>query len=151
MGLYRLIYHSVESDTFEDGDIDKILKMAKKRNVANNITGLLLHIDHGFIQVLEGEEQAVLQLFNNIEKDSRNTNVIRMLEGNVNTRLFPDWNLGFRVADESDMEELKRINNNPNFNLLEILKTDNELTLELMKCFYEYGYMNYSEFWTNKY
>ncbi|HBA65177.1 MAG TPA: blue light sensor protein, partial [Methylococcaceae bacterium] len=71
MPLYCLVYTSVSSQEMSDDDLKALLKKAREKNKKLNITGMLLHLDPFFIQILEGEETVVLDSFNRIKEDSR--------------------------------------------------------------------------------
>ena len=57
--LCRLIYFSSVSSHLQDSDLDDILAESIKRNERDGITGLLAYDEFNFMQVLEGEEEAV--------------------------------------------------------------------------------------------
>lgn len=47
------------------------------------------------MQMLEGEEQTVAELYGTIISDERHTGVMTMLTGNISERNFVDWSMGF--------------------------------------------------------
>jgi hypothetical protein len=69
--MYELMYHSEAMPELALQDIKAILTSARLYNSKNNITGCLLYHNHEFIQVLEGEQSKVKELFRHIEKDTR--------------------------------------------------------------------------------
>jgi len=62
--MFQLVYCSEAIENIEQNDIDAILETALGFNAENNITGCLLFHNGEFIQLLEGEKDIVLELFN---------------------------------------------------------------------------------------
>jgi hypothetical protein len=65
------------------------------RNSARGVTGVLLYQSGSFMQVLEGEPAIVEQIFAKIQRDPRHRDVLVLLRGNIETRNFGDWSMGF--------------------------------------------------------
>ena len=70
MSLYCLVYTSIASQKMSDDDLKDLLKK-KEKNETRHFTGMLFYLDPFFMQVLEGEEAMVNELFNLIKQDSR--------------------------------------------------------------------------------
>jgi len=51
---------------YRPGDLDDILTASRRNNALMGISGLLLFIDGGFLQMLEGEERAVRELYTRV-------------------------------------------------------------------------------------
>jgi hypothetical protein len=68
-----------------------------------DLTGLLLHKDDRFVQVLEGREQVVRQLFATIQQDARHQAINILFEGDIAQREFADWSMGFRELQDGDL------------------------------------------------
>ena len=63
---------------------------------------MLLYHEGNLMQILEGEEVTVNNLFYKIEKDKRHSNVAKLISGTSDVRNFPEWSMGFKT--ESDPE-----------------------------------------------
>lgn len=94
--MFRLVYVSAAVAPFGPDDLLDLLVKARQKNDQWQITGMLLYKDGNFMQVLEGEEPAVRQLFNTIEQDPRHRGSIVLMEESVDERLFGKWSMGFR-------------------------------------------------------
>ena len=105
--LFHLGYVSTETLDLGSAGMVKLLTEARRINTSRDITGLLLHRDRSFYQVLEGAEDAVRQTFDSIEKDERHTAIDVLFEGEVDEREFPDWQMGFLNLDGADVETLQ--------------------------------------------
>ena len=67
MNLIELVYVSKAGKRLNQDELEGILSKARKNNTDTDITGLLLYDGYGtFIQVLEGPEPAVENLFEKI-------------------------------------------------------------------------------------
>jgi hypothetical protein len=104
--LYRIIYLSSGLKDLTSTDVKEILAKAKENNRAKNITGILLYLDKNFIQVLEGEKEEVIKLYQKISLDHRHKNVIKVIEGNIASRQFDKWDMGFIEIDSDDLKDL---------------------------------------------
>lgn len=94
--LHRLIYHSrinVAPGSVLRETIDAITDSAGKRNALLGVTGALLACDGRFLQVLEGDKDAVRQVYGAILLDPRHTDVQLLDSRAIVTRQFADWSL----------------------------------------------------------
>ena len=93
--MFQLMYVSTAAWDMKDGDLNAILDLSRTNNRRIGVTGLLLHLDRGFLQILEGPKDAVLELFHAIERDDRHIGVRVLIQQDVPERLFADWSMGF--------------------------------------------------------
>ena len=105
--LFHLGYVSTETGDLGSAGMVELLTEARRINTSRDITGLLLHRDRSFYQVLEGAEDVVRQTFDSIAKDERHTAIDVLFEGEVDEREFPDWQMGFLNLDGVDIETLQ--------------------------------------------
>ena len=73
--LEELLYCSVSVPSqLTNVDLDHILASARRRNLAENITGMLLYYRGEFVQILEGEKTSVENIYQKfIGPDLRHT------------------------------------------------------------------------------
>ena len=73
--LEELLYCSVSVPSqLTNEDLDHILASARQRNLAENITGMLLYYRGEFVQILEGEKMSVENIYQKfIGPDLRHT------------------------------------------------------------------------------
>ena len=102
--MRQLLYVSNTVDELGLGDLDHVLTASRRNNAMMGITGLLLFIDGGFLQMLEGEERAVRELYTRITSDPRHRNTRLMLDREVPARAFPEWSMGFERPCMDDPE-----------------------------------------------
>ena len=105
--LVRLFYISTMREGLGEADFKDILSAARRNNRRLNITGLLIAKATQFAQALEGEESVVLSLYDHILKDDRHGGVVKIMCEEVEERIFPNWEMGFRdLAEIKDLQEI---------------------------------------------
>lgn len=96
--VYQLVYGSTATVEFDEPTLLELLQGARKNNDSLGVTGMLLYAEGAFLQVLEGEREAVEALFGKIEGDARHTGTRVLLKAEVEERAFEDWSMGFHYA-----------------------------------------------------
>jgi len=98
--MFSVLYRSVASADFTKEEIYKMLSLARDFNNANRITGCLLYHKGQFLQLIEGEEEQVTELFSRIQNDPRHT-MVTTLETKTNTqRIFHQWDMAYHDFGE---------------------------------------------------
>jgi hypothetical protein len=93
--VIQLFYTSLARTPFTAAQLETLLEKARAVNVGLEVTGMLLHQDGAFLQVLEGEVAAVGTLYDKISRDRRHDRVLMLARQEVAARSFPDWSMGF--------------------------------------------------------
>ena len=104
--IYQLVYVSSAVELFDEPALKQLLRTSRRNNTAANITGMLLYKDGNFMQVLEGEEEAVNALHRKIVKDSRHYGAITLLSEYKSERDFPEWSMGFRNLNDDELRDM---------------------------------------------
>lgn len=97
--MFRLTYLSA-SRLQSAWDIACLVEQCRIHNSRDGITGILLHEEGTFLQIMEGEEKAVEALFQKIERDPRHGYVAQLDAVETDHRLFADWPLAYMGTDE---------------------------------------------------
>ena len=97
--LIRLIYASEVAISLTPGAVQEIVDRARTANQRRHITGILAFDRNSFLQVLEGEREAVSEVFCHIAKDIRHRRVQLLESVAVDERRFATWSMGFAAAD----------------------------------------------------
>jgi D-alanine-D-alanine ligase-like ATP-grasp enzyme len=100
--LYSLVYVSSAVTLFSSAELVALLDQSRANNARLGISGMLLYKDGNTMQLLEGERDAVLALYERIAVDPRHRGVLRLLEGPTETRLFADWSMAFHDLNAPD-------------------------------------------------
>ena len=103
--MKRLIYCSQTTDDVSPDELVTLLELARASNVRDNLTGMLLYCSQSFLQVLEGDEDALRATYGRIGADPRHCNLRLLQEVEINNRVFPDWAMGFEHVDEEDLAD----------------------------------------------
>jgi hypothetical protein len=93
--MFQVIYASVARVPFTAEALRALLARARTTNTGLNVSGMLLHLDGSFLQVLEGERDVVEKLYERIDRDRRHASVLRLVSRDIPERNFPDWSMGF--------------------------------------------------------
>jgi hypothetical protein len=101
--LHQLVYVSTAVEPFSRRDLDALVASARARNEAAAITGFLLHRRGNFLQLLEGDRDAVAALYERLLRDRRHRWATRLLEGAVEARSFPGTPLGYQDLDSAEV------------------------------------------------
>lgn len=94
--IHYIVYTSAASKLLNDQDLSEILNSCRTNNNILNVTGMLLYSEGVFIQVLEGDENIITELYRRIVTDPRHHTPLLMTRGTLDKRQFPDWRMGFR-------------------------------------------------------
>jgi hypothetical protein len=102
--MQQLLYVSNTARDADPAMLEDILTASRRNNAWLGITGMLLHADGGFLQVLEGEADVVSALFDRIAADKRHWNSHVLLK-RAAERMFGAWSMGFHrlSRDDGDM------------------------------------------------
>lgn len=93
--IYELIYNSISAKDFDKKSLPDILLKSRSWNSANQITGCLVYHESEFLQILEGPEEVVKELYNRILLDHRHYNVQLLAQGPIKERAFADWCMAY--------------------------------------------------------
>ena len=93
--LYTLGYASTQTKPLGTAGLIGLLNEAREFNQKHEISGLLLHKDDSFLQVIEGRKRDVLELYERIQQDGRHQRVETLFEDYIEDREFSDWQMGF--------------------------------------------------------
>jgi len=107
--MHSLVYRSVADESFNIPEIYSMLSKAKDYNTEHHITGCLLYHNNQFLQLLEGKEKEVLQLFQKISADSRHTDIAIVDSANSDGRLFHQWSMAFHDYGQNGMSSYLKL------------------------------------------
>lgn len=102
--MRSLVYASRALQPFGDDDLLQLLQAARARNDAHGVTGMLVFAAGSFLQLLEGEDEAVEVIWVRIRMDPRHTGLRVLQDGLARDRLFAEWSMGFEHPDQLRLE-----------------------------------------------
>ena len=92
--LKQIIYVSEKTDTSSNSLTD-IYDISQKNNLESGISGCLLVGSNSYLQLLEGPDPAVENLYSKIKTDSRHKKVKKLFEQDIEEKLFSSWSMKF--------------------------------------------------------
>jgi len=101
----RIIYCSQATYDLSPDELVELLEVSRRNNAAAGLSGMLLYSSQSFLQVLEGDANALATTYARISLDDRHLNLRLLLEAEVPAPLFPDWTMGFEHVDDEDLAE----------------------------------------------
>ena len=107
--MIRLLYLSRATNTLSNEKTQEILESSGRNNPALGITGLLLTGGGVFMQVLEGPELPVLQLYVKILEDRRHGDCQIICVSPVDERMFDKWSMGLIDSAPLEFQEIKEL------------------------------------------
>lgn len=99
--LFTWIYMSRALKASDVAELDVMAARFAQRNQAGGITGVLMKVGDHFVQVLEGEEQALIDLIARILHDERHTDFRTLYRGRISERRFPKWSMRMMHLDQT--------------------------------------------------
>ena len=132
---YAIVYVSTASETLDENEIKQILTSTEECNNKNNITGLLLFSEGNFFQVIEGDKQVIMELFENIKEDDRHHNILQIFGKDIHKEAYDGYTSDFvsEVA-EYDQEKFQHY-----LNHIKVLDKTSQIVVEnIIKAFLIY-------------
>ena len=105
--MKRIKYVSQFAKDLSREDIDHLIAQSADKNTRLDITGFLMTSGRVFLQLIEGPDAHIDDLFQTISKDDRHRDVLLLsYEVDVPQRLFPDWSMRKFDLDDDASERL---------------------------------------------
>lgn len=103
MALYEIIYTSLATHDLTADELAQLLDKARAHNSSQGITGMMIYHRREFMQLLEGEQDAVQALYDRIASDPRHQQLRKIWDGPIRERGFSDWGMAFVAPDALDL------------------------------------------------
>lgn len=103
--MRRIIYCSQATHDFSPDELVQLLGLARERNTAAGLSGMLLYCSQSFLQLLEGESETLDRTYAKIAADDRHTRLRLLMDTEVAAPLFPDWSMGFEHVDDEEIAQ----------------------------------------------
>lgn len=129
----------------QEEDLTYLLQESRSWNEDHQLTGMLVYLQGRFIsqtegrfmQVLEGTEHDVEEIFAKIQKDSRHHQLMVLKRDFVEQRYFETWEMGFESVDVENRQSVKGFFPiDDNFLKKDIFK-NSHIALDFLKSFYD--------------
>lgn len=104
---FYLLYFGVASKEFTEPDFVELLEQARSRNAFLDITGKLLYCEGTFIQLLEGAEDVVKEVYASIVNDKRLIAIKTITTGHAEERYYDNWSMDFKEVSLAEINKLE--------------------------------------------
>jgi hypothetical protein len=103
--LETFVYCSRAAEGVDAAEVSRLVAFSQARNVARDITGVLVFGGGVFFQWIEGPPAEVRSLIANLHGDSRHHDIVTLDRSvEVRERLYPHWEM--EQVDASDIREV---------------------------------------------
>jgi hypothetical protein len=107
----------------DENQLNELFYQSILNNTSQNITGILLYKEGTFIQILEGKDRAINNLFKTIHDDKDHNNITKIIDRRIEKRLFENFRAGYITLNnykKMDILEtfLRNRNNPPHSNVI---------------------------------
>jgi hypothetical protein len=108
LSLHNLFYCSLAKENISKDEILDILKFSRSNNEKIEVTGILVYWEktNQFLQLLEGEENVILNLYDRICMDNRHSLSKIIYQEDILERGFKGWTMAFKSIDEIDSSSI---------------------------------------------
>ncbi len=96
--------------------METLLVSARKFNAAQNVTGILLHLDGNFVQYIEGTEDALHKVYQRITRSSKHKDIVQKINESIPVRNFPQGFMGATTMTKYALFKLQEMNGQEKFN-----------------------------------
>lgn len=104
--MHHIIYLSAAVRPLTDDDLTLLLTQCRRNNERLGVTGALVYGDGQFMQVMEGEEVAVRELYQRLATDPRHTGLMKLADKDIPHRSFGSWRMAFERVSAEDFSAL---------------------------------------------
>ena len=108
--LFHIAYASTAATRFDHEALLDILRRAREKNHRLGVTGVLLHHEGHFFQVIEGPVEAVQSLYETIARDPRHGQLVKIVEEPIFKRDFAEWTMGLAELDTQALQSIEGLN-----------------------------------------
>lgn len=108
--LIHLIYSSAALTDFSELELADLLTAARNNNEKLGITGMLLYTERSFFQIIEGNSDAIEQLFQIISEDKRHSSVVTIIKEPIAQRSFAEWSMGLANVSPNELGSMVGLN-----------------------------------------
>ncbi|MGJ8667255.1 MAG: BLUF domain-containing protein [Patiriisocius sp.] len=107
---YTICYISKAKEGLTPQEIEDIFNKTYTKNSLKSITGILIHGMGNFFQILEGEKNEILPLFEDIiKKDARHADIFEVISKPKDVAIFANYRSHFNIIRTNEqLEDVKK-------------------------------------------
>lgn len=104
--MERIIYISTARVAPDAATVEDILRVSRRNNRRDGLTGLLVVGGRRYLQVIEGPREATDAALARIKNDPRHFAIVELSRKRIDERAFAGWDMGCDQLDGDDLAEL---------------------------------------------
>jgi Sensors of blue-light using FAD len=93
--LRQLAFASRARPGLRASETSELIATSRSNNARDHITGVLLYTGESFLQVVEGQDEAVSGLWRRLVTDDRHDSIISLFDFGVDDACFDGWRAGY--------------------------------------------------------
>lgn len=105
--LWTIGYVSIASRPLARDELDRILDRSREENARADVTGLLVHCDGTFMQVIEGPREGVEHIFDRIVRSRLHTDITQLFNEPAFEREFGQWAMACQHVAPEHLQVLR--------------------------------------------
>lgn len=103
---HAICYVSNAAKNLSTSEINELLNFCEQNNNQHDLKGILLYSEGNFFQILEGEKEKVIALWNNIQKDDRHYGIIAVIDRDITKGSYDNYRATIIPEGEKYKSEL---------------------------------------------
>ncbi len=92
---FSISYVSTSNRDLNHDEVTELLDLTEIRNNNKGVNGLLIYSEGNFFEVIEGEKNMIMDLFEDIKEDPRHRNIMMIFKKEIDKPLFDDKEADF--------------------------------------------------------
>ena len=103
MQLHSISYTSVASYALSKADLEHLLSTARKRNLEQHVTGVLLHVEGRFMQYLEGPQSGLEEVLTHIKASPLHHHLDIHRMQTIEAREYEAWSMAYVTPEDPNL------------------------------------------------
>ena len=103
MAFHEIIYVSRACEPMGTEGLLALMEQSRIANARRGISGFLVYHQQEFLQLIEGEQPAVMELYQRICQDNRHQQLHLLWSHAIAAPSCPDWAMGFMTPADTDL------------------------------------------------
>jgi len=96
--IYQLIFTCALAKTTSEDMVASFARQTVDHSLKNDVTGIAVCMDGCVLQVLEGNQEQVTELYTSVAQNPHTTNTLILLKRELSKREFQNWSMGCKYA-----------------------------------------------------
>ena len=90
--MRRIVYISTATG-LAPAEVERLVESAQRNNAERGISGFLIYNGRNFLQLVEGEQAALMSLMAKLARDPRHSGMLVLIDEPIEARSCPSWSM----------------------------------------------------------